>query len=149
MYVMLHSKCVLFFHFNSRRRRSKGGGLFWTLRIGSCSISNILWWGKIVLCVLLSLQDCLQLCSFIISLYLNLGCRGIRGHFHRHRGQRLLSDGMWTQERLGKQVEVGHHGANARAAFCLHVWAGGGAERVADGPHAGPAETHDSTGLYQ
>lgn len=138
-----------FSHFNSRRRHSKGGGLCWTLRTGSCYISNTIWWGKKVLCVSLSLQVCRQLCSFVISIYLNVGRKGIRGHFYRHGEQWLLSEGMWTHERSGKQVEVWHHGGDARATFCLHVWAGEGAERVAAGPHTGPAETHDTTGLYQ
>lgn len=140
---------VFFFSFNSIRRRSKSGGSFWTLRTGSCCTLNISWWGETLICVQVLRQVRLRSFSFIILVCFNAGRRGVRGYFHRHRGQRLLSEGVWTQESSRKQVELWHRGADARAFVCLHVWAGEGEERVAAGPDAGPVQTHDTTGLYQ
>lgn len=78
-----------------------------------------------------------------------IGCRGVRGHFHRHREQRLLCEAVCPKACSGKQVEVRCYGGDARATVCLHVRAGEGAERVAGRPQAGHGQAHVTAGLYR
>lgn len=100
-------------------------------------------------CVSLSRLGHLWLFNFIFSIWLNVGCRGIRGHFHWHGGERVLGEGVWTQECSKKQVEIWHHSGDPMPSVCLHVRAGERAERVDSGHCTSPSKTHDTTGLYQ
>lgn len=97
----------------------------------------------------LQCRDPFYVYTFKCFQYFNIGCRGIRGHFHRHREQRLLCERVRTEARTGKQMEVRHYGRDTRTTFCLHVRAGEWAKSVAAGPQRGPTPTHDTTGLYQ
>lgn len=82
-------------------------------------------------------------------MFASVGCRGVRGHFHRHGEQRLLCEGVRPKACSGEQVEVWRDGGDARATVCLHVRAGEGAEGVAGRPQTGPVQAHGTAGLYQ
>lgn len=77
------------------------------------------------------------------------GCRGVRCHFHRDGGQRLLREGVHPKAHTGKQVEVRHHGGDARPAVCVHVRAREGAETVAERPEEGAVQAHVATRLHR
>lgn len=84
---------------------------------------------------------------FIINPH--LGCRGVRGHFHRHREQRLLGQDVHPKEHSGEQVEVWHQDRNTWTPVCAHVWAGEGAERVDRSLEEGAGQAHVSSGNHR
>lgn len=80
--------------------------------------------------------------------FINSGCWGVRGHFHRHREQQLLCWDVCPEARSGEQVEVWHQGGDAWARVHINVWAGEGAERVGGRPEEGAVQAHVTSGYY-